>query len=66
MKKRFFDEYDKGNTENIGCYTTNYLCNEFLGDDDRKIFEEMKRTNPRRYRIEGLGRRTPIAQYKLA
>ena len=35
--------------------TTNYKCNEFLGNDDIKIFEKMKVTNPRRYKIEGLG-----------
>ena len=33
----------------------NYDCNEFLGDDDRLIFEKMKKENPRRYNIEGLG-----------
>lgn len=55
IKKRFFDAYDAGDTKNIGCYTTTYMCNEFLGQDDRDIFEEMKEKNPRRYKIEGLG-----------
>jgi phage terminase large subunit len=55
LKKRFFDEYDRGNRENIFCLTTNYMCNEFLGDDDLKVFEEMKKNNRRRYDIEGLG-----------
>lgn len=51
LKKRFFDNPDK-NTLSL---TTNYKCNEFLGDDDREIFEEMKEKNSRRYKIEGLG-----------
>lgn len=52
IKKRFFDKADN---VNILALTTNYQCNEFLGEDDIKIFEEMKRTNPRRYSIEGMG-----------
>jgi phage terminase large subunit len=35
--------------------TKNFDCNEFLGDDDRQIFEKMKEENPRRYSIEGEG-----------
>jgi len=35
--------------------TTTWKCNEWLGDDDRKLFEEMRLNNPRRYRIEGDG-----------
>jgi phage terminase large subunit len=57
IKKRFFDAYARGETMNgnIFCKTTNYLCNEFLDNDDRYLFEEMKKTNSRRYKIEGLG-----------
>lgn len=51
IKPRFFDNPDA----NTDSFTTNYMCNEFLGDDDRKIFEDMKIRNPRRYNIEGLG-----------
>lgn len=51
IKKRFFD-YPDDNTFTI---KTNYLCNEFLGDDDVKLFEDMKINNPRRYNVEGLG-----------
>lgn len=51
LKKRFFDTKD----DNILALTTNYKCNEFLGEDDRKLFESMKKNNPRRYKIEGLG-----------
>ena len=31
------------------------MCNEWLGEDDLKVYEKMKINNPRRYRIEGLG-----------
>lgn len=55
LKKRFFDAYDKGDRENILCLTTNYMCNEFLDDADRAVFEDMKEKNMRRYSIEGLG-----------
>ncbi|MGG3572856.1 PBSX family phage terminase large subunit [Bacillus gobiensis] len=51
LKRRFFDVQQK----NILAMTTNYLCNEFLGADDRELFEWMKKHNPRRYKIEGLG-----------
>lgn len=56
LKKRFFD-YKQAHPkdEDIFTLTTNYMQNEFLGDDDRKIFEKMKTDNPRRYKIEGLG-----------
>lgn len=51
LKQRFFDEPN----ENTLAITTNYTCNEFLGDDDRKLFEWMKENKPKRYRVEGLG-----------
>ena len=35
--------------------TTNYLCNEWLDDSDKKLFESMKKNNPRRYAVAGLG-----------
>ena len=35
--------------------TTNYLCNEWLSEADKKVFENMKERNPRRYRVAGLG-----------
>lgn len=40
---------------NILATTTTYKCNEFLGEDDIAIFEDMRKRNPRRYNIEGLG-----------
>lgn len=51
LKKRFFDVKD----EDVLAITTNYTCNEFLGEDDKKLFEKIKLNNPRRYNIEGLG-----------
>lgn len=51
LKKRFFDKED----DDILAITTNYMCNEFLGEDDIKNYEKMKLNNPRRYNIEGLG-----------
>ncbi len=51
LKKRFFDKECK----DVGVYSTNYLCNEFLDDTDRAVFERMKQTNYRRYRVAGLG-----------
>lgn len=52
IKKRFFDAEDD---EDIFASTTNYLCNEFLDKADKKVFETMKRNNPRRYQVAGLG-----------
>lgn len=50
LKKRFFDEP----SENVLALTTNYMCNEFLGESDLALFEEMKK-NPKRYKVAGLG-----------
>lgn len=52
IKKRFFDAEDD---PDILALTTNYLCNEFLDAADKKVFETMKRNNPRRYQVAGLG-----------
>ena len=35
--------------------TTNYKCNEWLSKEDIKVFDEMKRRNPRRFSVAGLG-----------
>jgi phage terminase large subunit len=51
LKSRFFD----ASSDNTLAITTNYECNEFLGDDDRSLFEWMKQNKPKRYRVEGLG-----------
>lgn len=51
LKKRFFDNPD----DETLAMTTNYLCNEFLDKADIKVFEDMKKRNPRRYAVAGLG-----------
>lgn len=51
LKKRFFD----APRDNTLAITTNYLCNEWLDDADRELFEDMKARNPRRYKVAGLG-----------
>lgn len=52
LKKRFFDVPDDDNKIAL---TTNYMCNEWLDDSDRRVFEDMKKNNPKRYRVAGLG-----------
>lgn len=52
IKRRFFDAEDD---EDILAITTNYKCNEWLGDSDKKVFERMRKNNPRRYQVAGLG-----------
>lgn len=51
IKGRFFDRDDKDTL----AITTNYLCNEWLDESDRNIFERMKVHNPRRFQVAGLG-----------
>lgn len=51
LKKRFFDAPDA----NTFVKTTTWECNEWLSDSDRALFCEMRRRDPRRYRIEGAG-----------
>ena len=51
LKKKFFDVKD----DNILALTTNYKCNEWLDEADLKVFETMKKNNPRRYQVAGLG-----------
>lgn len=71
IKRRFFDEqvgvdaegkpiYKERSTPvsddgDILAITTNYLCNEWLDESDRRLFVRMKETNPRRYNVAGLG-----------
>ena len=52
IKKRFFDTAED---PDVLAITTNYLCNEWLSDADKKVFENMRLKNPRRYRVAGLG-----------
>ncbi len=52
LKKRFFD-CEKN--DDILAITTNYKCNEWLDLSDKRMFENMKKNNPRRYEVAGLG-----------
>lgn len=52
LKKRFFDT---PNTEDKLAMTTTYRCNEWMDAVDRKVFEDMKIRNPRRYRVAADG-----------
>lgn len=51
IKSRFFDV----SSPDILALTTNYMCNEWLSDEDRRIFEDMRLNRPDRYRVAGLG-----------
>lgn len=51
LKSRFFDSPP----DNADIFSTTYLCNEFLDDTDRAVFDRMKKDNPRRYAVAGLG-----------
>ena len=51
LKKRFFDHPD----DETLALTTNYMCNEWLDAADIKVFDDMKKRNPRRYAVAGLG-----------
>lgn len=52
IKRRFFDASPD---PDVLAMTTDYRCNEWLDAQDRKLFEDMKESNPRRYRVAGLG-----------
>lgn len=51
LKKRFFDKPGRS----VATFSTNYLVNEFLDETDRAVFERMKKTDPRKYDVAGLG-----------
>ena len=51
LKKRFFDKPP----DNCAVFSTNYFINEFLDKTDIDVFENMKKTNPRKYDVAGLG-----------
>lgn len=71
LKHRFFDEltgYDAdgkpiykerknpvSDDGEILAITTNYKCNEWLDKADLAVFERMRKNNPRRYAVAGLG-----------
>jgi phage terminase large subunit len=51
LKPRFFDVID----DNVLAMTTTYECNEWLSDTDLRLFEDMKKRNPKRYKVAGEG-----------
>lgn len=61
LRTRFFEKEDENgkitpiNDPDILALTTNYMCNEWLDEADKRVFERMKQTNPRRYQVAGLG-----------
>lgn len=50
-KRRFFDKP----ADNVLAMTTTYRDNPYLSETDIQLFEDMKRSNPRRYKVAGLG-----------
>lgn len=52
LKKRFFDTPD---TDDKIALTTTYRCNEWMDENDHKVFEDMKVRNPRRWRVAANG-----------
>ncbi|MEG2566738.1 MAG: PBSX family phage terminase large subunit [Acinetobacter sp.] len=52
MKHRFFDTPPD---PDILAVTTNFMCNEWLDAADMKVFETMRKNNPRRFNVAGLG-----------
>ena len=51
IKARFFDTP----SHDVLAVTTTYQCNEWLSDEDRAVFEEMRLNRPERYKVSGLG-----------
>lgn len=67
LKKRFFDSEAepiksggitinrKDEKAGVLAITTDYTCNEWLDENDKALFAQMKQNNPKRYRVAGLG-----------
>lgn len=61
LRTRFFEKEDENGKitpivdDDILAITTNYMCNEWLDEADKRVFERMKQNNPRRYQVAGLG-----------
>ncbi len=51
LKRRFFDVP----ADNVYTQTTTFRDNEFLDDNDRAVFEEMRKNNPRLFDVAGNG-----------
>lgn len=57
LRTAFFETEDGDPMDDPDVYshTTNYLMNEWLEDADYKLYDRMKRLNPRQYLVAGLG-----------
>ena len=67
LKKRFFDTVAepvksgsitinrKDEKAGVLAITTDYTCNEWLDENDKALFTQMKKNNPKRYQVAGLG-----------
>jgi phage terminase large subunit len=51
LRRRFYEREQ----EQVLALTTNYMCNEFLDEADRAVFDLMRQRQPRRYAVAGLG-----------
>lgn len=51
LKARFFDNP----SGNVLAMTTTYECNEWLSSADHAMFEDMRKTDPERYKVAGMG-----------
>lgn len=51
LKRRFFD----CQSPDVLAITTNFKCNEWLDEADLRVFEEMRKNNPRRFKVAGEG-----------
>lgn len=51
---KFYDNWVSPDGD-ILAKTTNYMCNEFLDNADKRLFERMRINNPKRYKVAGLG-----------
>jgi phage terminase large subunit len=62
-KPRFFDRVDPDHenfdptlTKDIFCGTYTWMMNEFLDDADKRMFEILRKNDPERYLVAGLGK----------
>lgn len=53
-KRKYINKFSVNKEKSIFVGTTTYACNEFLDDDDRRMFEETKERSPISFNIEGL------------
>ena len=54
-KRKTINKYSKNEKESIFVGTTIYACNEFLDDEDNRLFNQTRVNNPIAFNIEGLG-----------